>query len=91
MSHAFNLQIEMFLKDNGGSYVELILVVQKVMDTCDVDFGYLSLMIKSCSLSNTFFKMHCLNNTFDETGESILKAYIDLLSNSHTTNKQLTV
>jgi hypothetical protein len=59
MSHAFDLQIEMFLKDNGGSYVELILVVQKVMDTCDVDFGYLSLMIKSCPLLNTFFKMHC--------------------------------
>ena len=43
----FNLQIEMFLKDNGGSYVELILVVQKVMDTCDVDFGYLSPVIEN--------------------------------------------
>ena len=37
----------MFLKDNGGSYVELILVVQNVMDTCDVDFGYLSPVIEN--------------------------------------------
>ena len=56
----FNLQIEIFLKDNLGSYVELILVVQKVMDTCDVDFGYLSPVIENVTklLQQNIFNNH---------------------------------